>query len=67
MNAMVVEASAKSGDAISTTFEQVVSIYFERAEATNKKAGAAQGQGEQKKAKVDGSNAQAEKKGKCCS
>lgn len=63
VNAMVVEASAKTGDSIATTFEQVVSIYFERAEVGNKAAAASSSSG---KAKVDGANAKTEKKG-CCS
>lgn len=42
VNAMVVEASAKSGGAITNTFEQVVSIYLERAEATKSAAPASQ-------------------------
>jgi len=61
VNAMVVEASAKSGDSIAHTFEQVVQLYFERADASarSKQSSA------QPAAKIDANNAQAEKKG-CC-
>src|SRR3954453_18185517 len=63
VNAMVVEASAKSGDSIATTFEQGVSIYFERADASNKKQQAASSSNTGGKTqKIDASNAQGEKK-----
>lgn len=67
VNAMVVEASAKSGDAIAHTFEQVVSLYFERAEEQQRKqeAGRDTNNGS-RTAKLDGNNAAAPKK-KCCS
>jgi hypothetical protein len=68
VNAMVVEASAKSGDSIASTFEQVVSIYFERAEATNQRSStSAATSGSGKSTKVDGSNANGGGKKKCCS
>lgn len=66
VNAMVVEASAKSGDSIAHTFEQVVSIYFERAEASNRKQNAAAATGS-KTTKLDAQNAAGGEKKKCCS
>lgn len=67
VNAMVVEASAKTGESIAQTFEQVVALYFERSEAAVATA-SAKGKGTghtNKTTKLDASNT--EKKGKCCS
>jgi hypothetical protein len=70
VNAMVVEASAKSGDSIAHTFEQVVQLYFERADASARSRQSAQGApaATSKGAQVDrGNAAPAGKSGKCCS
>lgn len=68
VNAMVVEASAKSGASIAHTFEQVVSIYFERAEASSRSSQQASQAGQAgKAAKVDQTNATTGGKKKCCS
>jgi len=61
VNAMVVEASAKSGDSIAHTFEQVVQLYFERADASAR----AKQNTQQPTAKIDAGNAATQKKG-CC-
>jgi len=66
VNAMVVEASAKSGDSIAHTFEQVVQLYFERAEASQRAQQHQQAGAASKTAKLDGANADTGKKG-CCS
>lgn len=65
VNAMVVEASAKSGDSIAHTFEQVVAIYFERMEASNRKQNAGTPATGSKSADLT-AGGQPEKK-KCCS
>lgn len=65
VNAMVVEASAKSGDSIAHTFEQVVAIYFERAEASNRKQQTGTPASGSKSADLT-AGGQTEKK-KCCS
>lgn len=72
VNAMVVEASAKSGDSIAHTFEQVVQLYFERAEAAARSQSQQQQTGGTagatgKTAKLDQANANASEKKGCCS
>lgn len=69
VNATVVEASAKSGASVAHTFEQVVAIYFERAEAASRSSSqqAAQSAQGAKAAKIDQSNATTGGKKKCCS
>lgn len=70
VNAMVVEASAKSGDSIAHAFELAVSIYFERMEAANRKlnAGAnAVPSSSSKSVSADLSAGGLPEKKKCCS